>query len=126
MRRSYVLGLHALAAMIVMVGPVPALDMTLADQPVAEDEDDGEAYGTKAVRSRVPLVVGRVVAVDPASGRITLEFRPIPQLFLDGGTRSFSVADPLTLTGLGPGDRVRFEVRLNGRTYTVTYIENSN
>ena len=124
MNRSYVLGLQALAVMIVMVGPVPALDMTLADQPEAESE--GEASGEQAMRSRVLLVLGRVVAVDPASGRITLEFRPIPHLFLEGGTRSFSVADPLTLKGLGPGDKVRFEVKLNGRAYTVTYIENSN
>jgi Cu/Ag efflux protein CusF len=124
MSRSYVLGLLGLAAMIVMVGPVPALEMTLADQPDAEG--NGEAYDEQPARSGPLLVRGRVVAVDPASGSITLEFRPIPHLLLEGGTRSFSVANPLTLTGLGPGDKVRFEVRRNGRSYTVTRIENSN
>lgn len=73
-----------------------------------------------------PLASGRVVAVDRAAGRITLEYRPIPQLFLEGGTRIFQVADPTSLKGLGPGDKVRFEVELNGRSYTVTRILNSN
>lgn len=73
-----------------------------------------------------PLASGRVVAVDQPAGRITLEYRPIPQLFLEGGTRIFPVTDPASLTGLGPGDKVRFEVERNGRSYTVTRIENSN
>ncbi|MBL6616073.1 MAG: copper-binding protein [Reyranella sp.] len=73
-----------------------------------------------------PLVSGRVVAVDRAAGRITLEYRPIPELLLEGGRRVFNVEDPTSLKGLGPGDKVRFEVERNGRTFKVTRIENSN
>ncbi len=72
-----------------------------------------------------PLAAGRVVAVDPA-GRITLEYRPIPQLFLEGGTRIFRVDDPASLAGLGPGDKVRFEVERDGRAYTITRLVHSN
>ena len=73
-----------------------------------------------------PLAAGRIVAVDHAAGKITLEYRPIPQLFLDGGTRIFAVEDPSSLKGLGPGDKVRFDVERDGRSYVVTHIENSN
>ena len=73
-----------------------------------------------------PLASGRVVAVDRAAGRITLEYRPIPELLLEGGRRVFNVEDPMSLKGLGPGDKVRFEVERNGRTFKVTRIENSN
>ncbi len=73
-----------------------------------------------------PLASGRIVAVDRAAGRVTLEYRPIPELLLEGGRRVFNVEDPTSLTGLGPGDKVRFEVERNGRTFKVTRIENSN
>ena len=72
---------------------------------------------------------GRAAASSPSivrRSRITLEYRPIPQLFLDGGTRIFHVGDPTSLKGLGPGDKVRFEVERDGRSYTITRLVNSN
>ena len=80
----------------------------------------------KSAPSDERLASGRVVAVDRAGSRITLEYRPIPQLFLDGGTRIFHVGDPTSLKGLGPGDKVRFEVERDGRSYTITRLVNSN
>jgi Cu/Ag efflux protein CusF len=97
---------------------------TLPGEPPVDDRQ--QATHQRIIWSDEPLASGRVVAVDRAAGRITLEYRPIPQLFLDGGTRIFQVADPASLKGLGPGDKVRFEVERNGRGYTVTRIENSN
>ena len=82
-----------------------------------------DAAGTA---QRTVTVWGRVVAIDRAAGRITLEFRPIPQLLLEGGTRIFAVKDPVSLKGLGPGDKVRFEVERNGLSYLVTRVENRN
>jgi Cu/Ag efflux protein CusF len=73
-----------------------------------------------------PRAAGRVVAIDPAAGRITLEYRPLPRLFLNGGTRNFDVLDAASLGTLGPGDKVRFDVERDGRRYLVTHIENSN
>ena len=73
-----------------------------------------------------PLPRGRVVAIDETTGSITLEYRPIPQLFLEGGTRTFAVDDRSVLEGVAPGTTVRFDVERTGRRYTVTYVENAN
>jgi len=123
MTRAYVSGLLTLAATIFAIGQALALE-TLPGEP--EIDTKMEAAREQAVPSDEPLATGRVVAVDRAAGRITLEFRPIPQLFLEGGTRIFRVEDPASLKGLGPGDKVRFEVERNGRSYTIRRIENSN
>lgn len=71
------------------------------------------------------LASGRVVAIDPSAGRVTLDYRPLP-LLPEGGVRIFTVEDPAALKGLRPGDRVRFEVERDGRGYVVTRLENSN
>jgi len=55
-----------------------------------------------------------------------LEFRPIPQLLPEGGTRIFNVKEPAWLEGLRPGDRLRFEVERDGGNYIITRIANSN
>jgi Cu/Ag efflux protein CusF len=112
-----------LAATIFVAAHASALE-TLPGEPPVEDKQ--QATQQQVTPSDGPLASGRVVAVDRAGGRITLEYRPIPQLFLEGGTRIFHVEDPVSLKGLGPGDKVRFEVERNGRSYTVTRIENSN
>ena len=119
----YISGLLTFAAAIFAVGQALALE-TQPGEP--EFGDKLEAPCDQAVPSDEPLATGRVVAVDRAAGRITLEFRPIPQLLLEGGTRIFLVKDPASLKALGPGDKVRFEVERNGRSYLVTRVENRN
>ena len=123
MTRRYISGLLTFAAAIFAVGQALALE-TQPGEP--EFGDKLEAPCDQAVPSDEPLATGRVVAVDRAAGRITLEFRPIPQLLLEGGTRIFLVKDPASLKSLGPGDKVRFEVERNGRSYLVTRVENRN
>ena len=113
-----------LAAIFLMINPALALE-TLPGEPPIEGRIDPVLERTLPPDDG-PLASGRVVAVDRAAGRITLEYRPIPQLFLEGGIRVFPVQDPAALKGLGPGDKVRFEVERAGRAYTVTRIENSN
>ena len=123
MTRRYISGLLTFAATIFAVGQALALE-TQPGEP--EFGDKVEAPCDQAVPSDEPLAAGRVVAVDRAAGRITLEFRPIPQLLLEGGTRIFLVKDPASLKALGPGDKVRFEVERDGRSFVVTRVENSN
>jgi Cu/Ag efflux protein CusF len=123
MTRRYISGLLTFAATIFAVGQALALE-TLPGEP--EFDSRMESAREPAVPSDEPLATGRILAIDRAAGRITLEFRPIPQLFLEGGIRIFPVKDPLSLKGLGPGDKVRFEVERNGRGYVVTRVENSN
>jgi Cu/Ag efflux protein CusF len=112
-----------LAATIFVAAHASALE-TLPGEPPVEDKQ--QALQERAAPSDERLASGRVVAVDRAAGRITLEYRPIPQLFLEGGTRIFHVDDPASLKGLGPGDKVRFEVERDGRSYTIVRLVNSN
>ena len=123
MTRAYISGLLFFAAAIFAVGQAQALE-TMPGEP----EIDGkmEAAREQAVPSDEPLGSGRVVAVGRAAGRITLEYRPIPQLLLEGGKRIFRVKDPSSLKNVSAGDKVRFEVERTGRGYIVTRVENSN
>ena len=123
MIRRYISAVLMLVVTVFSVGPALALE-TLPGEP--EIGDTMEANREAAVPFDERLATGKVVAVDRAAGRITLEFRPIPQLFLEGGTRIFRVGDPASLKNLRPGDKVRFEVERDGRRYTVTRLENSN
>ena len=122
MTRCQPLACLTLAATILFAAHALALE-TLPGEPPVND--------SLTVRHHVepfdePLARGRVIAVDRAGGRVTLEYPPIPELFLEGGKRIFAVKDPVYLKALGPGDKVRFDVEREGRTYTIKRIENSN
>jgi Cu(I)/Ag(I) efflux system periplasmic protein CusF len=81
----------------------------------------GAAQSTEQV-----LSVGRVVKVEADAGRITIEHRPIWRLYMEVMTMTFKVHDPAMLTGLTPGDRIRFKVDRAGDGFVVTTIENTN
>jgi|GEM_PF-6443027 len=117
------LGMLMLAATIGLAGSVVAAE-TMVD-PWPHSYDDEMSGSVQPVPS-MPLASGRVVAVDRTGGRITLDYPPIPQLLLEGGTRNFTVQDAALLTGLTPGDKVRFEVEREGRGFIVKRIVNSN
>ena len=126
MTRKSILRLSTIAAAIAMSGSVLAMEATYATEPETSDEVTCDPTVPQDMRA-APLATGSVVAVDRAAGRIILEYRPIPEVFLEGGTRIFQVGDPTLLTGLVPGDKVRFGVeRGENRSYLVTRIENSN
>jgi Cu/Ag efflux protein CusF len=135
MARKYILGLLTIGATIALGGAVPvalsspalALQTSFINERYDELYADDPANCDLAEPSDEPLAAGKVVAVDRADGKITLEYRPIPQVFLEGGTRVFQVEDPAMLKGRSAGDKVRFEVELEGgHNYIVTRIENSN
>lgn len=113
----------ALAA--VALAPLAAASACAASLPGLHDDAAPDNTCNGEVPNATPLASGRVVAVDQAAGRITLDYRPLP-LLPEGGVRVFAVEDPATLKGLGPGDRVRFEVDRDGRGFVVTRLENSN
>ena len=115
----------ALAALLIasaFVSPVMA-----ANLPSFADMDGDAEFQTCTAEAPddTPLATGRVVAVDPAAGRITLEHRPLP-LLPEGGVRVFAVEDPAILKGLSAGDRVRFDVERDGPRYVLRHLENSN
>src|SRR5512147_1686988 len=108
MTRKHVLGWLTFAATMFAAGQVLALQ-PLPGEPQIDDRAEAAAHEQPVLPDDEPLARGRVVAVDRKAGTITLEFRPIPQQFLEGGTRIFRVEDPALLKGLGPGDKVRFD-----------------
>ena len=70
-----------------------------------------------------PMVSGTVEKVDAASGRITLDHGPIPNLNMDAMTMVFRAADPAMLKQVKQGDKVRFSAdRVNGQI-TLTKIQ---
>ncbi|MBN9088059.1 MAG: copper-binding protein [Reyranella sp.] len=72
------------------------------------------------------LSSGRVVKVDADAGMITIEHKPIRRLYMDAMTMIFKVRDPTLLTGLTPGDKIRFRVDRAGDGFVITRIENAN
>ena len=66
---------------------------------------------------------GRIDAVDPSAGKVTIEHDAIPNLNMDGMTMVFRASDPATLKTVKKGDRVQFSAdRVNGQL-TVTTIK---
>ena len=124
MTRRDILGSLTLAATMAFALGVHAAELTLPGEP--EIEQQANADCDQAVPSDERLARGRIIAIDPKAGRVTLEFQPILPFLPEGGTHVFKVVDVKSLKGLGPGDKVRFEVERDGRAYTVKRIENSN
>lgn len=74
----------------------------------------------------LPWAFGRIEAVDAKDGRVTVQHRGLARLYLDPGTYIFHVEDRALLTGLTPGDKIRFDVEREGKHFTITRLENSN
>ncbi len=122
MSHKKILGIFTLAASIGVALTAAAAETMGDASPYYEDETTASVQ----IPLSGPYAPGRVVAVDRAAGRITIEYPPIPQLLLEGGTRNFAVQDAALLTSVAPGDKVRFEVERAGRNFVVRRIVNSN
>ena len=115
------------AAALAALALSPLSSLSAAALPAMSDADGNPEIQTCTAEAPddTPLASGRVVAIDPAAGKITLDYRPLP-LLPEGGVRVFSVDDPAILKGLSAGDRVRFDVERDGRRYVLRHLENSN
>jgi len=115
------------AAALAALALSPLSSLSAAALPAMSDPDGNPEIQTCTAEAPddTPLASGRVVAIDPAAGKITLDYRPLP-LLPEGGVRVFSVDDPAILKGLSAGDRVRFDVERDGRRYVLRHLENSN
>jgi Cu/Ag efflux protein CusF len=125
LRLSTVAAVIALSASV-LAGALLAMETTRATEPGSANAMTLGLPLPGNMPLTTPLATGNVVAVDAANGRITLDYRPIPELFLEGGTRIFAVEDRSSLTGLTPGDKIRFGVEREHGAYVVTRISNSN
>lgn len=99
---------------------------TSAATAVAWDSEQPNGQSNGRGLSDEVLSAGRVVKVDADAGKITIEHRPIWRLHMESMTMIFKVRDTTMLTGLRPGDRIRFKVERTGAGFVITRIENSN
>ena len=106
MLRRRILATIVAALSSASVGPVLAAEIVLSD---------GQALST-----------GRVVQVDMDARKITIEHRPIKRFYMESMIMTFRVKDPAVLTGLTPGDKIRFEVQRDPDGFIITKIENTN
>ncbi|MDI1285315.1 MAG: copper-binding protein [Reyranella sp.] len=122
MSHKNLFGIFTLAVAIGAAWSVAAAE-TMGD--IASYHED-ETTASVQLPPSGPFAPGRVVAVDRAASRITIEYPAIPQLLLEGGVRKFAVQDAALLTNLTPGDKVRFEIEREGRNFIVRQILHSN
>jgi Cu(I)/Ag(I) efflux system periplasmic protein CusF len=78
---------------------------------------------TPAAQAQGP-VAGEVIKVDRSAGKITIKHGPIKKLGMDQGmTMVFKAQDPIMLSIVKAGDRIKFDADdVNGQ-FTVTKIE---
>ena len=77
-------------------------------------------------RQEFPWAAGKIVAIDSRDGRVTVRHNGIARFYLEPGTYIFHVEDRALLTGLTPGDKIRFDVERDGKHFAITHLENSN
>ena len=63
--------------------------------------------------------VGVITAIDTKENILTLDHEAIPAIKWPAMTMGFKVADPALLNGLAVGQKVDFELKAEGETYTV-------
>lgn len=82
----------------------------MAKMPMASESGAKTGTGT-----------GRVTAVDPAAGSITIDHGPISDIGWPAMAMTFT-STPTVLRSVSTGDRVSFDVSVNGRVNEVTAV----
>lgn len=72
---------------------------------------------------KAELADAEVRKVNKATGKITLKHGEIKSIDMPPMTMVFGVADPAMLEGLEVGDKVKIDVKQEGKNYTVTEIK---
>lgn len=93
-----------------------------AEAPKAESSPDAMADMAMSAESKMVKSTGTVTAIDPASGKITLEHDAIPAVEWPAMTMGFSVK-PELLKGIVVGDKVGFDLTVTGNVGEVTSIQ---
>ena len=96
--------------------PDPTEGAAAASTANATPEASGEAQTAKLGKG-----AGTVTAIDAASGTITLDHGPIPELGWPAMKMTFNAAPGVT-GATAVGDRVEFDVRLTGMDGEVTAL----
>ena len=113
--------LRVLAVVLALALSLPA-PSALA---VGPDDEADDISGALALQSG-PLASGKIVAINRDTCQIEFDHVPAKELYLQGMSMIFKVANPSLLYGRTPGDKIRFQLERKGRSYVITRIKNSN
>lgn len=94
--------------------PAPAAEKPIADMPM-------DAPATTAAAGPI-MGVGKVMAIDAATGTITLDHEPIPALSWSAMSMGFTASDPAILKGVAVGDTVSFEIKSQSESAVITQL----
>lgn len=97
--------LAALAAGLAACG-----DSRSAETPAAGAQSPPSA----AAAAKTARGTGTVTAVDTAGGTVTISHGPIPEAGWPAMTMAFKAIPPTLLSDVAVGDRVRFDLKLDG------------
>jgi Cu/Ag efflux protein CusF len=122
MTRRTILKSLAIVVSTAISGSVVAMDSSFTTGPA----DEADEMPDILTSSKQPLAAGRIVAIDRNAGKIAIEHIPISYLFMEKMTMIFRVADADSLYGLTAGDKIRFRVERDGKSYVITRVKNSN
>ncbi|WP_101047907.1 copper-binding protein [Macromonas nakdongensis] len=90
---------------------------------LAQTATDHHAHA--AAPASADLTEGEVKKVDLAAGKVTIKHGPIASLDMPGMTMVFAAQDPAALAQLQPGDKIRFQVTLEGKKMVVSDIQSA-
>lgn len=77
-------------------------------------------WAAPTLAAELPSVKGEITKIDASAGKLTIKHEPIPNLEMDAMTMVFKAADAAMLTGLNPGDKVKFQAdKVNGQITVV-------
>lgn len=75
-----------------------------------------------AIATMMAKVTGKVTAIDPAAGTVTIAHSAIPEVKWPAMTMTFK-ADPKLLSGVAAGDQIAFDLAVKGSEGEVTAIK---
>ncbi|MGE5241364.1 MAG: copper-binding protein [Bacteroidota bacterium] len=101
--------------------------ITMGVAGIAQAAPEGAATLRVAAANEAPAsavsATGVVRQVKPEAGKVKISHDPIPALEWPAMTMDFRVKDKAVLQGIGPGDKVRFELEKDAKGLAITRME---
>jgi Cu/Ag efflux protein CusF len=124
-RPLYTLAALAAASALAACGQKAETDTAQTPAAPAADATSGPAMSGMATAdvqgAKIAKGTGTVTSVDAAAGTITIDHAPIPEANWPAMTMGFK-ATPAQVSSVKPGDKVAFDLRLQGGAGEITAI----
>lgn len=89
----------------------PAASAPVAEAAAAPTMPDMPMTAEPQAAAGLITSMGKITAIDPAAGTVTLEHQAIPEVKWDAMTMGFTATDPAMLKDLKVGDMVVFDLK---------------